>query len=32
VVARISGIEPPLGPKCVTHLYTYSDMWKWVGN
>ena len=28
VVARISGIEPPSGPKCVTHIYTYSDMWK----
>lgn len=29
VVARISGIEPPSGPKCVAHIYTYSDMWKY---
>lgn len=28
VVARTCGIEPPAGPKCIGHIYTYSDMWK----
>lgn len=28
VVARACGIEPPPGPKCIGHIYTYSDMWK----
>ncbi|VDI61392.1 Hypothetical predicted protein [Mytilus galloprovincialis] len=29
VVARTCGIEPPAGPKCIGHIYTYSDMWKY---
>lgn len=29
VVARICGMDPPAGPKCVAHIYTYSDMWKY---
>ncbi|CAC5364454.1 unnamed protein product [Mytilus coruscus] len=29
VVARICGIEPPAGPKCIGHIYKYSDMWKY---
>ena len=28
VVARICGINPPVGPVCIAHIYTYSDMWK----
>lgn len=27
-IARIDHLDPPPGPKCIAHLYLYSDMWK----
>ncbi|KAK3092724.1 hypothetical protein FSP39_006548, partial [Pinctada imbricata] len=28
--ARLEGIYPPPGPKCIAYIYTYSDMWKYI--
>ncbi|XP_067681278.1 protein-cysteine N-palmitoyltransferase HHAT-like [Haliotis asinina] len=27
-VARLDDLDPPLGPKCISYIYRYSDMWK----
>ncbi|XP_046351269.2 protein-cysteine N-palmitoyltransferase HHAT-like [Haliotis rufescens] len=27
-VARLDNLDPPLGPKCISYIYRYSDMWK----
>ena len=27
-VARLDNLDPPRGPKCISYIYLYSDMWK----
>ena len=27
-VARVDNLDPPLGPKCISYIHLYSDMWK----
>ncbi|KAK3591607.1 hypothetical protein CHS0354_013790 [Potamilus streckersoni] len=27
--ARIDGFDPPPGPRCISYIYLYSDMWKY---
>ena len=27
-VARVDHLDPPLGPKCISYIHLYSDMWK----
>lgn len=29
-VAKFDNLDPPAPPKCITYIYLYSDMWKWV--
>lgn len=27
-IAKFDYLEPPDGPKCISYIYLYSDMWK----
>ncbi|XP_021353486.1 protein-cysteine N-palmitoyltransferase HHAT-like [Mizuhopecten yessoensis] len=29
IVAKTDDLEPPKGPKCISYIYLYSDMWKY---
>ncbi|XP_060068989.1 protein-cysteine N-palmitoyltransferase HHAT-like isoform X2 [Ylistrum balloti] len=29
IVAKTDDLEPPKGPKCISYIYLYTDMWKY---